>query len=139
MLRMTMHESKVKVLFAQLCLTLCNPKDCRPPGSSIHGILWARILEWVTIPFSRESFQTRDQTQVSCIAGRFFYHLSHQGKQLNKVSFGDRVSLGARNEKPREVVLDCRRCFLYLTHTPLDLTLPYEWLTLIRHCVHFLS
>ena len=80
---MAMHDSTVKVLFAPLCLTLCNPKDCRPPGSSIHGILWARILEWVAILFSRGSFQTRDQTQVYCIAGRFFYHLSHQGKQLN--------------------------------------------------------
>ena len=80
---MTMHKSKVKVLFAQLCLTLCNPREYRPPGSSIHGILRARILEWVAIPFSRGSFQTRDQTQVSCITGRFFYHLSHQGKQLN--------------------------------------------------------
>ena len=52
---------------AQSCLTLCNPIDC-----TIHGILQARILEWVTFPFSRESSQTRDQTQVSSIAGRFF-------------------------------------------------------------------
>ena len=46
--------------------------DCSPPGSSVHGILQARILEWVTIPFSRDSSQPRDQTHVSCIAGRFF-------------------------------------------------------------------
>ena len=63
---------KVKVLVAQLCLTLCNFMDCRPPGSSVHGILPARILEWVDIPFSRRSSQPRDQTQVSCSAGRFF-------------------------------------------------------------------
>ena len=63
---------KVKVLVAQLCLTLCDPMDCRPPSSSVHGILQARILEWVAIPFSRGSFQPRDRTQVSCIAGRFF-------------------------------------------------------------------
>ena len=56
----------------QLCLTLCNPLDCSPPGSSVHGILQARILEWVAIPFSRGSSWPRDQTQVSCIAGRFF-------------------------------------------------------------------
>ena len=37
---------------AQSCLTLCDPMDCSLPGSSIHGILWARILEWVAIPFS---------------------------------------------------------------------------------------
>ena len=46
--------------------------DCNPPGSSVHGILQARILEWVAIPFSRESFRPRDQTWVSCTAGRFF-------------------------------------------------------------------
>ena len=39
----------------QSCLTLCNPMDCSPPGSSVHGILQARILEWVALPFSRES------------------------------------------------------------------------------------
>ena len=44
---------------------------CSLPGSSIHGILQARILEWVAIPFSRGSFQPRDWTQVSCIAGGF--------------------------------------------------------------------
>ena len=43
-----------------------------PPGSTVHGILQARMLEWVAMPFSRGSSQTRDQTQVSCIASRFF-------------------------------------------------------------------
>ena len=57
---------------AQSCLTLCEPMDCSPPGSSIHGILQARILEWVAISFSRGSLQPRDQTQVSHIAGRRF-------------------------------------------------------------------
>ena len=63
---------KVKVLVAQSCLTLYNPMDCSPPGSSVHGILQARILEWVAIPFSRGSSQPRDRTQVSHTAGRFF-------------------------------------------------------------------
>ena len=49
-----------------------QPMDCSPPGSSVHGILQARILEWVAISFSSRSFQPRDQTKVSCIAGRFF-------------------------------------------------------------------
>ena len=49
----------------QLCLTLCNPKDCSPSGSSLHGILQARILEWVVMLFSRRSSQSRDQTCVS--------------------------------------------------------------------------
>ena len=63
---------KLVVLVTQSCLTLCDPMDCSPPGSSVHGILQARILEWVAIPFSRGSSQPRDGTQVSCIAGRFF-------------------------------------------------------------------
>jgi len=46
--------------------------DCSPPGFSVHGILQARILEWVAIPFSRGTSQPRDQTLVSCIAGRSF-------------------------------------------------------------------
>ena len=45
---------KVKVLVAQLCLTLCDPIDCSLPDSSVHGILQARILEWVAIPFSMD-------------------------------------------------------------------------------------
>ena len=57
---------------AQLCPTLCDPMDCSPPGSSVHGILQARILEWVAVPFSRGSFQPRDRTQVSNNAGGFF-------------------------------------------------------------------
>ena len=57
---------------AQLCPTLCNPMDCNTPGSSVHGILQARILEWVAISFSRGSSRPRDPTQVSCIAGRHF-------------------------------------------------------------------
>ena len=56
----------------QLCPTLCDPMDCSPPGSSVHGLLQARILEWLAITFSRRSSQPRDQTQVSCIAGGFF-------------------------------------------------------------------
>ena len=62
----------VCVLVTQLCLILCNPKGCSPPGSSVHGILQATILEWVAIPFSRGSSQLRDQIQVSWIAGGFF-------------------------------------------------------------------
>ena len=71
---------------AQLHLTLCDPMDCSPPpwgrtgdpmdcgppGSSVHGILQARILEWVTMPSSRGSSQPRDRTHVFCIAGGFF-------------------------------------------------------------------
>ena len=61
-----------KVLVIQLCLTLCDPVEYSLLGSSVHRIFQARILQWVTIPFSRESSQPRDRTRVSCIAGRFF-------------------------------------------------------------------
>ena len=63
-------ESESEV--TQSCPTLCDPVDCSPRGSSIHGILQARILEWVDISFCRGSSWPRDQTQVSCIAGRSF-------------------------------------------------------------------
>ena len=63
---------KVKVLGTQSCRTLCDPTDRSPPGSSVHVILQARILEWVAVPFSRGSSQPRDQTQISCIVSRFF-------------------------------------------------------------------
>ena len=62
----------VCVLVAQSCSTLCDPTDCGPPGFSVYGILQARMLEWIAIPFSRGTSQPRDQTLVSCIAGRFF-------------------------------------------------------------------
>ena len=52
--------------------TLCDTLNCSPSGSSLHGILQARILEWVAMPSSRESSQPRDWTRVSCIAGGFF-------------------------------------------------------------------
>ena len=52
-------ESEVQVLVAQSCPILCDPIDCSLPGSSVHGILQARILEWVPIPFSRGSSRHR--------------------------------------------------------------------------------
>ena len=60
------------MLVTQSCLLLCNPKDCSLPGSSVHGIFQARILEWVASSFSRGSSPPRDGTRVSHIAGRFF-------------------------------------------------------------------
>ena len=63
------------LMHAELCLTLCKAMDCSLPGSSVHGILQARILEWVATPFSRGSSWPRDQTHVfcySCIASGFF-------------------------------------------------------------------
>ena len=65
-------KAKVKVLVARSCPTVCNPMDCSPSGSSVHGVLQARMLEWVAIPFSRGSSGPRDQAQSSCIPGGFF-------------------------------------------------------------------
>ena len=66
-IRISMHA---KLL--QSCPTLCNPMHCSLPGSSVHRILQAKMLEWVAMPSSRGSSQLRDQTQVSCTAGGFF-------------------------------------------------------------------
>ena len=71
----------VTVLVIQSCPTLWDSMYYSSPGSPVHGILQARILQWIAIPFSRGSSQPRGQTWVSCIAGRFltvfffFFHL----------------------------------------------------------------
>ena len=62
----------LKVKVAQLCPSLCDPMDCSPPGSSVHGIHQARILAWVAVPFSKGFLQLWHRTQVSHIAGKFF-------------------------------------------------------------------
>ena len=62
----------IYVLFTQLSLPLCDPMVSSPPGSSVHGILQARILEWVAIPSFRRSSLPRDPTWVSHMAGMFF-------------------------------------------------------------------
>ena len=69
--RSSLHPS-VLCLASQSCPTLCDPMDCSPPDSYVHGILQARILEWVAMPSSRGSSQPRDRTQVSKTAGGFF-------------------------------------------------------------------
>ena len=66
----TIYDSESEV--TQSCPTLCDPMDCSLPGSSVHRIFQARVLEWVAISFSRGSSQPRDRTQVSCTAGRCF-------------------------------------------------------------------
>ena len=62
-----------------------NPLDGSPPGPSVHGILQARILEWVAMPYSRGSSQLRDRTRVFCTAGRFFTDLATREAQ-NKIN-----------------------------------------------------
>ena len=66
----------------QSCLTLCDPIDCSPPGSPIHGNLQAGILEWVTMPSSRGSSQPRDRNCLSyifCVSRQALYHQCHLG------------------------------------------------------------
>ena len=71
---------------AQSCLTLCNPMDCSPPGSSVHGVSQERMLEWVAISSSRVSSWPRDRTHISFIESSLLHWqvdslpLSHQGR-----------------------------------------------------------
>ena len=58
----------------QLCLTLCDPMDCSPPGSPVHGISQAGKLDWVAVPSSRGSSPSRDQTQASCTGRQILHH-----------------------------------------------------------------
>ena len=60
------------VLVAQLCLTLCNPTDCTPPGSSVHGIFQAKIRGWLVVPFARRSPDPGIKPRSSALTGGFF-------------------------------------------------------------------
>ena len=84
----------VVVVVTQSCLTLCDPMDWSLLGSSVHGILQARILEWVAIPFSRGSSPPRDWTQVFCVAGRFFNCIRHQGSPGIRLKFTLHIQVG---------------------------------------------
>ena len=64
----------------QSCLTLCNSMDCSPSGSSVHGIIQVRILEWVLMTSSRGSSPPSDRSHISCIGKRVLYHLGHLGR-----------------------------------------------------------
>ena len=85
---------KVKVKVTQLCPTLCDPTD-----STVHGILQARILEWVAFPFSRGSSELRDQTEVSQIAGGFFTSWATRGnpRRLEWITY----PFSSRSSQPR--------------------------------------
>ena len=91
--------------------TLWDPIDCSLPHSSVHGILKARTLEWVAIPFSRGSSHPRDRTQVSCIVGRLRIDLTEAEeinnrwqeytKELYKKGFNDPDNHNDVNHSPR--------------------------------------
>ena len=78
----------------QLCPTLCDPMDCSLPGSTVLGILQARILKWVVIPFSRGSSQPRDQTWVTCVAGRFFTIWAIRKAKKKKIPLSPHLRIG---------------------------------------------
>ena len=82
----------MKVLVSQLCLTLCDPIDCSPLGSSVHGILQVGTLERVAISFSRGSSWPRYQTRVSLIAGRFFTIWAT--REANCRNFRNKIMIG---------------------------------------------
>ena len=77
------------LLVTPLCLTLWDPMDCNPPGSSVHGVLQARILEWVAMPSSRRSSRPRGWSQISCTASRCFTFWATREAQWSACSTDD--------------------------------------------------
>ena len=103
-------ESESESEVAQLCLTLCDPMDGKLPGSVVHGIFQARILEWAAISFSRGSSQPRDQNRVSCIVDRCFKYIMKNagldeaqagikiaGRNINNLRYADETTIMAES------------------------------------------
>ena len=86
-LRTDMSGVCVLAQLLQSCLTLCHPKDCSPSGSSVHGILQARILEWVAILFSRGYSQPRGWNPGPLHCRQTLYQLSHKGSCKSVLPF----------------------------------------------------
>ena len=105
--RDTHHYSNEDGKVAQSCLTLCNPMDYR-----VHGILQARILEWVAFPFSSGSSPPRNSTSISCIAGGFFTNWA--------------VREASINPKPSYYHLSTARLPVFPTFFLLTITSPYH-------------
>ena len=105
------QESEV----TQSCQTLCDPVNCSPPGSSIHGILQARVLEWVASSFSRGSSQPTDWTQVSLIAGRRFNLWAREALNYINLDLYSYVKM-LRASRFYE---DCSCCFFFFLKTSL--------------------
>ena len=105
----------MKVLVTQVCPTLLNSMDCSLPGLSVCGILQARILEWVVIPFSSGYSQPRDQTQVSALQASSL-HLIHQGNL--KLPFNPAIQLlGIDPEKTMVQKDTCTQMFIAVLFT----------------------
>ena len=89
-------------LVAKSCPTLCNPMDCSPPGSSVHGISQARVLEWVAMPSPGASSQARDQTRISCLG--ILYHCASWEAPMLGCSTQKGASWGPRKKCSRNFV-----------------------------------
>ena len=118
-------------LVAQLCLTVCDPIDCSPPGFSVHGILQARILEWVAMP-SKGSSRLRDRTHVSyisCIGRWVLYHQRHLGSPnyLQRWPIIPSVVVRAHYSTNEKVKLISSSLYLGL---PCNLTWHIQWVKL---------
>ena len=102
------------VLSPSVCPTLCDPTDCSLPGSSVHGISQARVLEWAAISFSRGSSQPRNQTWVSCTAGRFLTNWatreSHHTHSVTQLYFNDKTFSSPDSPFPDSVIVTSEAC-----------------------------
>ena len=91
-LKLDMEQYECECEVTQSCLTLCMPMDCSLPGSFVHGIFQARILEWVAISFSRRSSRPRDWTPVSHIVGRHFTIWATREASMDWFKIGKRIT-----------------------------------------------
>ena len=98
----------MSVGITQSCPTLCDPMDCSLPGSSVHGILQARTLKWIAIPFSGGSSWPKDRARVSCSAGRFFIvwatrdaliYPQYNNSKHSRLEYNNRVSKYMKQRK----------------------------------------
>ena len=135
---------KVEVLVIQLCPTLCNPMDSSKPDSSVHGILQARILEWVAMLSSRGSSWPMDWTWVSCIAGRFFTRWPAMSRRVKSIVSRKKTTchwlvLCERAEGAQNITLSCwipPQMVLSRFLTTVDI---WGWLSLYRGAVPYIT
>ena len=122
-----MEDKNLKSKFGRFC----DSMDCSPPGSSVHGILQARIVEWVAVPFSRGSFQARDWTQAFCSTGTFFTNwATREAQEYWTVSLSLLQGIFLIQQLNRDL-LHCRRILYCLSHQGS----PSLILTLVPYCL----
>ena len=115
-------------MLPQSCLALCDPINCGLPGSSVHRISQARILEWVAISFSRGSSWPRDGTPVSCIGQQILYHwATGEAPKLNPNLQGILLLIAWSPQEPSKLFSVCRNHVFF--HFPVRSV----WLTLTYH------